>query len=403
MIPQLYDSKGEHLECWLNDTVRCIVTEEKNSTYELELEYSGAGKYRHLLTVDKLIRVKANQLTENWQYFRIYRINNSITGDVIVKAEHISYGLSGYPLPLTSGYSYSSVADIVRWINTNTYHKLGDYSISGGAFSTTNTLTLSEVSNASEVFLGTGGICSKHNLCAYRDNLSIKMFTPQTQGQSYPRITYGVNLKDYKCSIDKTTVYNCIFPYYIWDDGGNRKLITMVNNSPTSASQHIADNENYYYLSNYKAGDRLRCYPLDMADVIGSDYIADTIASAGFINFKPAVEMYAKANISALTEPAIVTTVDFINLADAINFKNVAPLLQLGMHSGVTLRIPHLNLESDILVAGYKYDVLTERYSSMTLGNIDAKMSILYANSAKSQKRNSSKINTMPSLIYSMK
>lgn len=402
MIPQLYDSEGKYLECWLHDTIKCNVTEEKNSTYELELEYLGAGKYSKFLTVDKLIRVKANQLTDNWQFFKIYSFENRLTGNVIVKAEHISYGLSGYPLPLTSGYNYSSVADVVSWIKTNTYHKLGDYNISGSVLSETNTLTLTEVSNASEMFLGADGICSKHNLCAYRDNLSIKMLTPQTQGQSYSRITYGINLKDYKCSVDKTSVYNCIFPYYIWNDNGNRKLITMVNNSPTSSAQHIADNNNYYYLSNYKAGDRLKCYSLDMANVIGSDYIADTIASSGSINFRPAVEAYVKANISALTDPAVVTTVDFVNLADTINYKNIAPLLQLGMHSSVTLRIPHLSLEANILVTGYKYDVLTERYSSMTLGNVETKLSALYTKSAKAQQRNSGNINTLPSLIYSI-
>lgn len=400
VIPQLYDKNGEYLECWLNDTVRCIVTEEKNSTYELELEYSGVGKYSRLLTVDKLIRVKANQLTENWQYFRIYSLDNSLTGNVIVKAEHISYGLSGYPLPLTGNYSYSSVADIVSWITTNTYHKLGDYSISGSVFPTANTLTLPEVTNAGELLLDK--ICKKHNLCVYRDNLTIKMLTTQTEGQSYPRITYGVNLKDYKCTVDKTTVYNCIFPYYIWDDNGNRKLITMTNNSPTSSAQHIADNGNYYYLKNYVAGDRIRCYSLDMADVIGSDVIADTVAAAGFINLRPAVENYVSANLSTLIDPTVVTTVDFVNLADTVNYKNVVPLIQLGMHSGVTLRIPHLGLETNIFVAGYKYDVLTERYTSMTLGNVYSKLSTLYAKSEQAQQRNRSDINTLPSLIYSM-
>lgn len=403
MIPQLWDKTGSYLVAWLADTISCTVTEEKNSTYELKLEYASSGKYALDISIDMLIRCKANQIS-NLQIFKIYSLETSLTGNVVICAEHISYGLAGYIMPFTTSFRYNSVQDIASFIRTNSYLGLGKYTLSGNVLSTTDyyTLVQTEITSISDFLLReSGGFCSKHNLLCYRDNYDIALQS-RSAGQSYPHITYGVNLADYKCTVDKTTTYNTLLPYYLWkNSNGTVRLITIANNSPTASSQSLNSKKNFVEITPLAAGESYRCLALNVADVVDAEYITDTIASSGYINLKPIADNYIAAHKSDLTTAQVVTTVDFVNLADTENYKNVISLQQLGMHSGAVLSIPHLGIATTVYVVGYEYDTLSERYNSMTLGNITSRLSDLIAGATAKQRQISNDLNSVPSYLQS--
>lgn len=400
MIPQLWDKTGSYLVAWLADTISCTVTEEKNSTYELKLEYASSGKYALDISIDMLIRCKANQIS-NLQIFKIYSLETSLTGNVVICAEHISYGLAGYIMPFTTSLRYNSVQDIESYIRTNSYLGLGKYTLSGDVLSTTYTLVQTEITSISDFLLSSNGFCTKHNLLCYRNNYDI-VLQGRSVGQSYPHITYGVNLADYQCTVDKTSTYNTLLPYYLWkNSNGTVKLITIANNSPTSASQSLNSKNNFVEITPLAAGESYRCLALNVADVVDAEYITDTIASSGQINLKPIADNYIAAHKSDLTDPQVVTTVDFVNLADTENYKNIIDLQQIGMHSGAELSIPHLGIATTVYVVGYEYDTLSERYNSMTLGNITSRLSDLIAVSTAKQRQISNDLNSVPSYIQS--
>ncbi|MGO5081141.1 hypothetical protein ACTQ3L_03910 [Oscillospiraceae bacterium LCP25S3_E4] len=402
MIPQLWDKTGSYLVAWLADTISCTVTEEKNSTYELKLEYASSGKYALDISIDMLIRCKANQIS-NLQIFKIYSLETSLTGNVVICAEHISYGLAGYIMPFTTSLRYNSVQDIESYIRTNSYLGLGKYTLSGDVLSTTDyyTLVQTEITSISDFLLSSNGFCTKHNLLCYRNNYDI-VLQGRSAGQSYPHITYGVNLADYQCTVDKTSTYNTLLPYYLWkNSNGTVKLITIANNSPTSASQSLNSKNNFVEITPLAAGESYRCLALNVADVVDAEYITDTIASSGQINLKPIADNYIAAHKSDLTDPQVVTTVDFVNLADTENYKNIIDLQQIGMHSGAELSIPHLGIATTVYVVGYEYDTLSERYNSMTLGNITSRLSDLIAVSTAKQRQISNDLNSVPSYIQS--
>lgn len=402
MIPQLWDKTGSYLVAWLADTISCTVTEEKNSTYELKLEYASSGKYALDISIDMLIRCKANQIS-NLQIFKIYSLETSLTGNVVICAEHISYGLAGYIMPFTTSLRYNSVQDIESYIRTNSYLGLGKYTLSGDVLSTTDyyTLVQTEITSISDFLLSSNGFCTKHNLLCYRNNYDI-VLQGRSAGQSYPHITYGVNLADYQCTVDKTSTYNTLLPYYLWkNSNGTVKLITIANNSPTSASQSLNSKNNFVEITPLAAGESYRCLALNVADVVDTEYITDTIASSGQINLKPIADNYIAAHKSDLTDPQVVTTVDFVNLADTENYKNIIDLQQIGMHSGAELSIPHLGIATTVYVVGYEYDTLSERYNSMTLGNITSRLSDLIAVSTAKQRQISNDLNSVPSYIQS--
>lgn len=404
MIPQLWDKTGSYLVAWLADTISCTVTEEKNSTYELKLEYASSGKYALDISIDMLIRCKANQTSKNLQIFKIYSLETSLTGNVVICAEHISYGLAGYIMPFTASFRYNSVQDIASFIRTNSYLGLGKYTLSGNVLSTTDyyTLVQTEITSISDFLLReSGGFCTKHNLLCYRDNYDIALQS-RSAGQSYPHITYGVNLADYKCTVDKTTTYNTLLPYYLWkNSNGTVKLITIANNSPTASSQSLNSKKNFVEITPLAVGESYRCLALNVADVADAEYITDTIASSGYINLKPIADNYIAAHKSDLTTAQVVTTVDFVDLADTENYKNVISLQQLGMHSGAVLSIPHLGIATTVYVVGYEYDTLSERYNSMTLGNITSRLSDLIAGATAKWRQISNDLNSVPSYIQS--
>ena len=83
---------------YLPDATECTVTEELNGEFELEMEYPINGVRYSEIKHRRILYVKTNPYEEP-QPFRIYKINKPIDGRVGVNARHISYDLSGYPLP----------------------------------------------------------------------------------------------------------------------------------------------------------------------------------------------------------------------------------------------------------------------------------------------------------------
>lgn len=88
---------GTAVRGFLAETLTCVVTEERNGIFELELTHPVSGLMFPELCADRLIKVKPND-TANCQLFRIYQISKPLNGIVTVSAEHISYALSHYPV-----------------------------------------------------------------------------------------------------------------------------------------------------------------------------------------------------------------------------------------------------------------------------------------------------------------
>ncbi len=97
MIPILFEASAISFDTYgigvLRDTTSCIVTEERNGPFELELKYPTNGSLYSYLKNEKIIVAKPNDTKEN-QAFRIYKISTPINGIITVYAQHISYDLA---------------------------------------------------------------------------------------------------------------------------------------------------------------------------------------------------------------------------------------------------------------------------------------------------------------------
>ena len=96
----------------LSDASKCEVVEERNGSFELEMEYHISGRRYSDLKLRRIIVAKPNPYSDP-QPFRIYSISKPINGLVTIKAEHISYDMSGYPVSdiRIRKYSYGAIGN----------------------------------------------------------------------------------------------------------------------------------------------------------------------------------------------------------------------------------------------------------------------------------------------------
>ena len=102
----VFDTNGIGI---LGDCVSCTVTEERNSAYELEMEYPITGIHYADIAMRSIILAKPNP-TSDPQPFRVYESSKPMGGIVTVYARHIAYDLDGIPVnPFTASTASVSV------------------------------------------------------------------------------------------------------------------------------------------------------------------------------------------------------------------------------------------------------------------------------------------------------
>lgn len=98
MKPIIYDSAETNFTTnglgRLADAVSCIVTEQKNGAYILDLDYPVKGQHADKIKTGNII-LATHDNTGRPQPFDIYDVNRATSGRLTVKARHISYRLSG--------------------------------------------------------------------------------------------------------------------------------------------------------------------------------------------------------------------------------------------------------------------------------------------------------------------
>ena len=91
----------------LTDIISSKVIEKRNAEYELSFTYAANGIHAEEILVDRFVLAKPNY-TDDPQLFQIYEVTGTLNGRFEVKAEHISYALSGKII--TSGTAASCSA-----------------------------------------------------------------------------------------------------------------------------------------------------------------------------------------------------------------------------------------------------------------------------------------------------
>ena len=223
MIPILYSPTTTSFTTGgigkLIDAGSCIVTEERNGSYELEMTYPITGHLYDEIKQRSIIFAKPSP-AQSEQPFRVYRITKPLNKVVTIYAAHISYDLSGIPVKNFTSQSVQAALTALTTssVISNPFTFWSDKTNSGVMEIKTPTPCRTILSNILDVYGGEYEFdkytVKLHSLRGFDNGVSIK---------------YGKNLTDLEQDENCSNVYTGVLPYWT----GNETTVSgSVVNAP---------------------------------------------------------------------------------------------------------------------------------------------------------------------------
>ena len=359
MIPILYaKNETDFLHNgigFLRDTAKATVTEERNGSYELSLQYPITGQWYDKITEGCIIKAKANETSEP-QLFRVYKSSKPLNGLVTYSAEHISYDLNGIP---TLGFSIKSATPQMA-IN-RAIEEAGlpcPFSVISD-ISTLNSTAIPTPCSVRSILGGQAGSVLDVWGGEYEfDNFVIKLHE-ERGADNGALIEYGKNLKDLKQEANIAECYTHLMPYAVYQEDGEGE-------SAESQEAYVFLTEKTIALPTAENIGHSKAYIMDFTDRFAE---GEAITEAALRQKATAYATSAKLGV-----PKISITVSFVQLWQTEEYKNIAPLERVKMCDTVTVRFSKLGVDATAKVIKTVYDSLKEKYNSVELG--DAKSNL---------------------------
>lgn len=343
MIPILFDSTATAFTSngigRLSDAKTCVVTEERNGPYTLTMDYPLNGARFSDIRHSNIIVAQPFQ-GGRLQPFRICHITRPIKGIVKVDAEHISYQLNHIPV---MPFSAQGIKNALNGFKANAAEACPF------TFWTDLTSTSSfslPIPAAIRSYLGgrQGSIIDVYgNGAEYEwDGYTVKLHSSRGKNKGVT-LRYGKNIIDLKQEENIENTYTGVCPYWVSTEG---QLVTL-----PEKVVHSANAQNFPYQ---------RTIPYDFSDVF------DNAPTAAQLR-EYAQRFIVKNNIGV---PNVSIDVKFINLADTAEYKDVFKSLQsVNLCDTVTVVFAELGVSTEAKVCKTEWDVLNDRYNSVTIGD----------------------------------
>lgn len=334
----------------LRDTVSCVVTEERNGLYELKMSAGMDDPNFSEIENNKYILAKANDTDENLQAFRIYSIERGINGRATIYAEHVSRRMKYIPLNPTD-YT-GSLSNIIQNTIPNAVAVSNPFTISTNWTKSNLHFAVDVPTSLFAMLTGTRG--SLTDICKggewYFDNFSAVLMEERGADNGV-EISYGKNLTDLTQEGRIENTSTGIYPYWRGKEEGSEDETTVV------LPEHIV------YASGHDLQDFERIVPVDMTDKFQSKPTAAQLRTAA--------QAYVTEN--NIIVPKVSLKVSFAPLWEAMGYETLESVERVSLCDTVTVRFERLGVLAKAKVTKTEYDVLTERYTKITLG--DAKQS----------------------------
>lgn len=313
----------------LADCISCLVTEERNGEYELEMQYPSNGLWADDIDVGMVIKAKAND-TDAPQLFQIYDVVRSLSAAYVIKAEHISYRLSGVPL---KPYSAAGVAATLAGISSHAVANVG-FTFSTDFTNTTNYSFTTPRSVRSLLGGAEGSLLDIFGGEYHFDNFRVELLKARGTDNGVT-IRYGKNLTELEQDVNGA-VYNGIFPYWYKENEG-----VVYPNSAVVASGS-------YPVQCYEA--------LDLTN--------------DFQNKPTAAQLTARAQslVNGYGAPVESISLSFITLHQLKEYATIAALEHVSLCDVVHVIYDAIGVNVKTKVVKTVYNTLTELYDAIEVG-----------------------------------
>lgn len=337
----------------LPDAASCIVTEERNGGYEVEMEYPLTGSHFQDIQKRRILYVKPNPYDDP-QPFRIYSITKPINGIVTVHAAHLSYDTSGSIVKLFPADAGSASAAMSYLKNFSVPSTPFTFFTNVGK---SGTMSVPKPSSIRSLLGGSdGSILDTFGGEYLFDKWNIFLLESRGADRGVT-IRYGKNMTDLEQEENDTDFYTGVYPFWYSEseDGG---LVTL------SANNGIVNASGTY--------DFVKIMPLDLSS---EDFSKETTDSEGYVTTieKPTeAELLAAAkkyiSDNKIGVPKVSLDVSFVMLAQTEEYKNFARLETVKLCDTVTVEFEKLGVKTTAKCIKTVYNVLTGKYNSIELG-----------------------------------
>lgn len=332
MIPILYSPTTTSFTTGgigkLIDAGSCIVTEERNGSYELEMTYPITGHLYDEIKQRSIIFAKPSP-AQSEQPFRVYRITKPLNKVVTIYAAHISYDLSGIPV---TNFTSQSVQAALTALTTssvisNPFTFWSDKTNSGVMEIETPTPCRTILSNILDVYGGEYEF----------DKYTVKLHS-QRGFDNGVSIKYGKNLTDLEQDENCSNVYTGVLPYWT----GNETTVSgSVVNAPGT---------------------------YDFTRILPVDFTSDFEEQPSTTQLANAATNYISANNIGI--PEVNLTVSFVHLNQTEEYKNLGIFERVELGDTIKVEFAAMGVSSTARCVKTVYNTLLERYDNVELGEV---------------------------------
>ena len=319
----------------LSDCISCVVREERNGEYEMEMEYPITGVHYSDITNSKIIVVKPSHAA-SLQAFRVYKITRPINGVVTVYCRHISYQLSFIPF---KAFSAQSLAGALAGFKTSALEPC-PFTLTADFTSSSSFAVPLPASIRSYLGGREGSILDVYGGGEWEwDNYTCILHASRGADRGVV-LRYGKNIVDVEQETNIESTITGIMPYWTSDEA----TVTLAAPVESAAASN---------------------YPFPRTVVMDfSDQWDNAPTQAQLTAY---TQSYMRANNVGV--PKVSISVSFVNLADTEEYKAIAPLETVSLCDTITVEFSKLGISAKAKVIRTEYDVLRERYNEIAVGD----------------------------------
>lgn len=337
MIPILYTASAQSFTAnglgRLSDAISCEVNEKLNGGYSLTMTYPFDGLHASDIAYGNIIYVKPNQQDRN-QAFRITKIQETLEDRKLkITANHISYDLSGYPVTPFSATGISNALSGLRTncLVSNPFTLTTNLSNTYSAFKVETAKSLRNCIGGEE-----GSLLDLFGGELKFDNFTVSLLSARGSN-NHVSIRYAKNMESFVNIRSIESSYSGVLSFYQNDDTVVTGGIVTASGSGNFPTPRIFINDATSKFSDTPTVDQLNSESTRYinANNIGRSYV-DSI------------------------------TVSFVPLWQTEEYKHLKEFETVGL--GDTVNVIYKSFNVSVKSVEYTFDVLTERYKKMVLG-----------------------------------
>lgn len=327
----------------LTDAISAIVTHEINGMYELMMTYPVTGLHYEELEENRIIWAEPDNMSAQ-QAFRIYRITRPLNGIVTVYARHLAYDMSGIIVePHTASTLQAALSG------------LPSHCVPSCPFTFTTARAVAspmKVSAPTALWSLLGGQAGSF-LDVYGgewafDNYAATL-TSHLGADRGVSVRYGKNLTELEQDLTIEATYVGVYPF--WYDEETDTLVNLPEKIITTTG----------------IGSRIL-----ILDCSGDFENQPTVAQ-----LRTRAQNYITAN--NIGEPQISWKISFAQIAQDPRYASIAALEQVQLGDTIHVFYEPMELEASARAVKIEYDVLMERYQSVTLGRVKQNLAAIVA------------------------